>query len=156
MPKWAKNRLVLGLAVFFAAMSAWEFGLKPQYRPMYERGIVLYHDGRYEPALREFERAYQVEPNAVEVIVMMGWSNLKLRRYEEARFYFQRAERIDPRNDEARLGRAIVAWHGGQRLDVKQIERLAVRYADDAEVQALLVAARRQQSQGSGGGGRER
>jgi len=149
MPKWATNRLVLGLAVFFAAMAMWEFRLKPQYRPMYERGIVLYHDGRYEPALREFERAYQVAPNAVEVIVMMGWSNLKLRRYEEARFFFQRAERIDPRNDEARLGAAFVAWHGGQRLDVKQVEKLAVRHADDADVQALVAAARKQQRGGN-------
>ncbi len=148
MPKWATNRVALGLAVFFAAMAMWEFRLKPQYRPMYEQGSVLYHDGKYEPALRQFERAYQVAPNAVEVIVMMGWSNLKLRRYEEARFYFQRAERVDPRNEEARLGAAFVAWHGGQRLDAKQIEKLAGRYPGDADMQALAAAAREQQRGG--------
>ncbi len=148
MPKWATNRMVLGLAVFFAAVAGWEFRLKPQYRPMYERGTVLYQQGRYEPALGEFDRAYQIAPNAVEVIVMMGWSNLKLRRYEEARFFFQRAERVDPRNDEARLGAAFVAWQGGQKLDVKRIERLAGKYPKDADVQSLLRAARRQERGG--------
>jgi tetratricopeptide (TPR) repeat protein len=147
MPSWTKNRVVLGLAVFFAAMAVWEFRLKPQFRPMYERGIVLYQHGRYEEALREFDRAYQVAPNAVEVIVMMGWSNLKLRRYEEAGFYFQRAQRLDPRNDEAQLGGAFVAWHGGQRLDVKKIEKLGGRYTDDADVRALVAAARAQRQQ---------
>lgn len=148
MPKWTSNRLTLGLAVFFAAMAVWEFQLKPQYRPMYEQGSVLYHEQRYEAALHEFERAYQVAPNAMEVIVMMGWSNLKLGRNEEARFYFQRAERVDPRNDEARLGAAFVAWHSGQKLDAKRIEKSAARYAGDAEVQALLAAARKQQRGG--------
>jgi tetratricopeptide (TPR) repeat protein len=144
VPEWTKKRLVLGLAVFFTAVGIWEFRLKPQFRPMYEEGIVLYQHERYLEALQEFERAYRVAPNEVEVIAMMGWSNLKLRRYEEARFYFQRAQRIDPRNGEAQLGAAFVEWHGGRRLDTRKVERLAARYPDDADVQALAEAARKQ------------
>lgn len=144
MPEWTKKRLVLGLAVFFTAIGIWEFRLKPQYRPMYERGVVLYQHGRYLQALGEFEQAYAVAPNAVEVIVMAGWSNLKLRRYEEARFYFQRAQRVEPRNVEAQLGAAFVAWHAGQKLDTQRIERLAAKQPQDEDVRELLKAARAQ------------
>ena len=143
MPKWAKNRLVLGLAVFFLAIGIWE-AHKPRFRPMYEEGIVLYQHQRYPEALREFERAYQVAPNEVSVIVMVGWSNLKLRRYEEARFYFQRAQRIEPRDGEAQLGAAFVDWYAGRRLDARKIERLAAKYPNDADVRSLAEAARKQ------------
>ncbi len=144
MPEWAKNRVVLGLAAFFLAVGIWEFRLKPQFRPMYERGVVLYQQPSYLEALREFERAYAVAPNRVEVIVMAGWSNLKLGRYEEARFYFQRAQRIEPRNGEAQLGAAFVDWQAGRPLDAEKIERLAARYPENGDVRALLTAARRQ------------
>lgn len=139
-----KKRLVLGLAVFFSAVAVWEFRLKPQFRPMYERGIVRYQQGRYLEALEEFERAYAVAPNQVDVIVMVGWSNLKLRRYEEAGFYFQRAGRIEPRNSEAQLGAVYVAWHAGRPVDRKVVERLAAKYPDDADVRAIAEAVRRQ------------
>ena len=144
MPEWAKNRVVLGLAAFFVAMGIWE-ARKPKFRPMYESGVVLYRDGHYLEGLREFERAYAVAPNQVDVIVMVGWSNLKLRRYEEARFYFQRAQRIEPRNEEAQLGAAFADWHTGRALNARRIERLMERYPDDADVRALLTAARAQQ-----------
>jgi tetratricopeptide (TPR) repeat protein len=144
MPEWAKNRVVLGLAVFFLAIGAWEVR-KSKFRPMYESGVVLYRDGHYREGLREFERAYTVAPNQVDVIVMVGWSNLKLRRYEEARFYFQRAQRIEPRNEEAQLGASFADWHTGRPLNARRIERLTARYPDDPDVRALLSAARAQE-----------
>ena len=143
MPEWSKNRVVVGLAVLFVAIGIWEWH-KPRFRPMYEQGTALYQHQRYLEALREFERAYAVAPNQVEVIVMLGWSNLKLRRYEEARFYFQRAERIDPHNGEAQLGAAFVAWQSGGPLDEKKIGRLAARFPDDPDVRALAEALRKQ------------
>ncbi len=142
MPEWTRNRLWVGLAVFFTAMGIWEFGLKPQFRPMYERGIVLYQQQRYLEALQQFDRAYGVAPNQVAVIVMVGWSNLKLRRYEEAHFYFQRAQRLDPGNAEAQLGAAFVAWHTGQSLEGKRIQRLAARFPVDPDVRAMAEAAK--------------
>jgi tetratricopeptide (TPR) repeat protein len=147
MPEWTKKRLVIGLAVFFTAVGIWEFRLKPQYRPMYEHGVVLYQHGRYLEALQEFERAYAIAPNAVEVIAMAGWTNLKLRRYEEARFYFQRAQRLEPRNQEAQLGAAFVAWHAGQKLETARIEKLAAKHPEDEDVRQLLRAARAQSRQ---------
>ncbi len=144
MPEWTRNRLWLGLAVFFTAMGIWEFGLKAQFRPMYERGIVLYQQQRYLEALQQFDRAYGIAPNQVAVIVMMGWSNLKLRRYEEAHFYFRRAQWLEPRNAEAQLGAAFVAWHTGQRLDGKKMQSLAARFPGDPDARAMVEAARRQ------------
>ncbi len=148
MPEWTRNRLWLGLALFFTVMGIWEFRLKPQFRPMYERGIVLYQQQSYLEALQQFDRAYGIAPNRVAVIVMVGWSNLKLRRYEEAHFYFQRAQRLDPRNAEAQLGAAFVAWHTGQRLDGKKAQRLAARFPEDPEVRAMAEAARQQDAGG--------
>jgi len=142
MPEWAKNRVVLGLLVFFSAVGVWEFRLKPQFRPMYEQGIVLYQRGRYLEALREFERAYALAPNQVEIIVMAGWSNLKLRHHEEARFYFQRALRIEPRNVEAQLGAALVDWQSGRAVDEKRVRALESRYPDDPAVRAMAAAVR--------------
>ncbi|HVP43333.1 MAG TPA: tetratricopeptide repeat protein [Terriglobales bacterium] len=147
MPKWMKNRLVIGLVVFFTAMGIWE-SRKPRFRPMYQQGAALYQQQRYLQALQQFDRAYGVDPNQVAVVVMMGWSNLKLRRYEEARFYFQRAQRLDPRNPEAQLGAAFVAWHTGQRLDGNKAQRLAARFPDDPEVRAMAEAAKKQEAGG--------
>ena len=143
MPEWTKNRVVLGLAVFFVAIGVWE-SRKPRFRPMYEQGVVLYRDQRYLEALQQFERAYAVAPNQVEVLAMAGWSNLKLQRYEEARFYFQRAQRIEPRDPEAQLGAALVDWQSGRTLEVKRIRSLAARFPDDPDVRAMAEAANRQ------------
>ncbi len=143
MPSWARNRVVLGMAAFFLAIGVWQ-AHRAKFRPMYEEGIRLYQHERYLEALRQFERAYAVAPNQAEVIVMVGWSNLKLRRYEEAQFYFKRAGRIEPRNGEAQLGAAFVDWHAGRPLDARKIERLAARSPGDEEVRALAEAAKKQ------------
>lgn len=144
MRRWWRNRVVVGLVALLGAVAVWEFRLKPQFRPMYESGVVLYRSGEYDKALREFAMAYQVAPNEPEVVVMMGWTNVKLRRLEEARFYFQRAQRLDPGNDAAQFGAALVAWQTERKIDLRALEKLAARRGDDADVQALLAAARRQ------------
>jgi len=142
MPKWAKNRVVIGLAVFFAVMVTWEFGFKPQFRPMYEQGTALYQKGRYEEALREFSRAYDIAPNELEVVVMMGWANLKLGRGEEAWFYFQRARRLDPRSDEAQIGAMFVAVRRGEKIDRARLEKLRARHPGNPDVEELAKAVR--------------
>lgn len=142
MPEWARNRVVLGMVVFFVAIGVWE-SRKPRFRPMYEEGTVLYRQARYTEALAEFERAYAVAPNEVEVIVMLGWAHLKLQHHEEARFCFQRAQRIDPRNSEAQLGAVFVDWQSGQTVDEKKVRNLAARYPDDPDVRAMAEAVSR-------------
>src|SRR5262245_46579328 len=111
---WLTNRVVIGLIVFFTLIGFWEFSWKPQYRGFYEQGVVYYQAGRYQEALNEFNTAYNIAPNAVDVLMMQGWVNLKLRRYEEARMFFDRVLRIDPRVEEARMGAGFVALDTGR------------------------------------------
>src|SRR5581483_10276337 len=118
---------------------------KPQYRDYYEDGVRLYRSGKYLPAINAFDHAYQIAPNTVEVIIMEGWTNLKLKRLEEARFYFDRAVRIDPRIDEAQLGSSFVSVESGKgSLDPALLEKILRSRKNDANVMILLAAAEEQ------------
>lgn len=142
------NRVFLGMLLFFTLIGLWEFRWKPQYRPFYEQGISLYQGGQYLPALRQFTRAYEISPNAVDVIIMMGWTNLKLKRWEEARFYFNRALRIDPRLEEAQMGASFVALETGRgTLDPKLLSKLLGRRQGDPNVMILVAGALQQEGQ---------
>ena len=142
------NRVFLGMLVFFVAVGMWEFRWKPQYRPFYEQGIALYQKEQYLPALRQFTRAYEISPNAVDVIIMMGWTNLKLKRWEEARFYFNRAIRIDPRLEEAQMGAAFVALETGHgKLDPALLSRLLGKRQGDPNVMILAAGALQQEGE---------
>ncbi len=144
MRSWWRNRVLLGVAVFLCAIGAWEFRLKPQFRPMYERGVVLYRAGQLENALREFGEAYAVSPNQVEVILMVGWTNLKLRRLEESRYYFARAQRLSPYNNEAQVGAVLVEWNSGRAVDRAKAKRLAAKFPNDADLKAISDGVGRQ------------
>ena len=98
------NRVILGMLVFFIAVAFWVFRVQKQYQPLYKEGVADYQQGQYTDALDKFSRAYNIAPNAQDVILMMGWTNLKLRRFEEAGYYFNRALAVDPKAEEARLG----------------------------------------------------
>jgi len=142
------NRVFLGMLLFFILIALWEFHWKPQYRPFYEQGVALYQSGQYLPALRQFTRAYEISPNAVDVIIMMGWTNLKLKRWEEARFYFTRALRIDPRLEEAQMGASFVALETGRgKLDPQLLSKLLGRRQSDPNVMILAAGALQQEGQ---------
>ena len=142
MRKWWRNRVVVGLIVFLAAVAVWELAMKPQFRPGYERGVVMYRAGQFEEAVREFGGAYAIAPNEVEVVVMLGWTNLKLRRLEEARYYFGRAQRLSPYSNEAQLGAVLVDWNSGRGVDQVKVKRLAARFPNDPDVRAIVAAGR--------------
>lgn len=122
---WLTNRVLWGLAVLLVVVGLWEFRWKPQYRPFYEQGVLAYQRGDYATAAAQLQRAYEVAPNAVDVIVMMGWTNLKLRRLNEAEFFFRRAIAIEPRTEEAQLGAAYVALESGRgAVDTSILQRI--------------------------------
>src|SRR3954470_8746365 len=140
--QWFTNRVVIGMVLFFVIMAMWEFKWKPQYRPFYENGVAAYQKGDYRTALTELNRAYAVAPNALDVIVMLGWTNLKLNHYEDARFYFGRALRIDPRTEEAQIGSSFVALETGRgRIDPKIISKILETRKGDPNVLILTAAA---------------
>lgn len=139
---WFANRVILGLAAFFVLVGMWEYRWKPQYRPHYEQGIADYKAGRYQDAVGQFNRAYAIAPNSADVLIMAGWSNLKLNRFEEARFYFDRALRIDGRLEEARLGSAFIALETGKGvLDYDLLQKHLGRRSGDPNVQILAAGA---------------
>jgi hypothetical protein len=81
---YVKNRVMLGMLLFFVAVGAWEFRFKPQYRPIYEQAIVSYQSKKYDEALEKIKTAYAIAPNAVDVMILIGWVNLKLNEFSEA------------------------------------------------------------------------
>src|SRR4029077_13860894 len=112
------------------------------YRGFYEEGIRLYQGGKFREAQDALDQAYRISPNAVDVMVMEGWTHLKLNRFEEARYYFGRAVRIDPRIEEAQVGLAFVALETGRgEMDPALISRILRNRKDDPNVLILLAGA---------------
>jgi tetratricopeptide (TPR) repeat protein len=136
------NRVILGMLVFFIAVAFWVFRVRQQYQPLYKEGVADYQQGQYTDALDKFSRAYNISPNAQDVILMMGWTNLKLRRFEEAGYYFNRALAIDPKTEEARLGAGFVALETGRgTLDLRVLNDLLQRRRNDPSVKLLVAGA---------------
>jgi tetratricopeptide (TPR) repeat protein len=140
--KFLKNRVWMGLLIFLVGVGIYEFHWKPQYKPLYEKGIKFYHAGEYNSALDALQQAYAVAPNATDVSMMLGWTELKLRHYEEARYYFGRTLKIDQENDEARVGNAFVAVETGRgELDPDLLRRILEKRKTDPNVRVLVAAA---------------
>jgi hypothetical protein len=138
---WLTNRVLLGMIAFFVLVGLWEFRWKPQYRPVYLQGVTHYQRGSYGQASAEFKRAYKISPNSLDVILMMGWTEMKLRHYEESRFYFARALRIDPRTWEARLGLNFISLETGKgRINRGEVEAILRQHPDDPNARILLAA----------------
>ncbi|MGH9493230.1 MAG: tetratricopeptide repeat protein, partial [Terriglobales bacterium] len=139
------NRVTLGMLVFFIAVAFWVFGVQQQYQPLYKEGVANYQKGQYRDALDKFTQAYSINRNAADVIVMMGWTNLKLGHFEEANYYFKRALKINPRSEEARLGAGFVAVQTGRgTLDLEALNALMDKRGNDPDVLILAAVALQQ------------
>src|SRR5437588_2127923 len=144
---WITNRVLLGLVAILVFTGFWEFKWKPQYRGYYVKGVQLYQSGKYLQAEDEFSQAYNIEPNAMDVILMEGWTNLKLNRVEVARYYFERAIRIDSGNDEANIGMSFVALESGRgELNPLLLSRILESRKNDPDVRYLLAASLEKQA----------
>ena len=143
---WFTNRVLIGAVLFFTAVGLWEFHWKPQYRPYYEEGVAHYQAGRYLQAANAFQTAYRIAPNSVDVITMLGWADVRLKRFEDARFFFDRVVKIDPRIDEAQLGAAFVALETGRgQFDPQMLKHLIDTQGNDPNVRILEAHALRQE-----------
>lgn len=142
VPPLLTNRVLIGMVTFFVLVGLWEFRWKPQYRPLYEVGVSHYQAGRYPQALEQFQRAYDIAPNSLDVILMLGWAHFKVNHFEEARFFFDRALRINPATEEAQLGSAFVALETGRgTLDVDLIRQYLGNRGGDPGVRILSAGA---------------
>lgn len=139
---WFLNRVFWGMFLFLFVVALWEFYWKPQYKPMYEQGVRQYESGDYARALGSFSQAYAIAPNSTDVILMMGWTNFKLKYWDEARYYFTRALRLDPRIEEAQVGMAFIAFETGKgEIDPNVMTRLLQERRGDPNLQLLAAAA---------------
>jgi hypothetical protein len=140
-----------GLVAFLVLVWLWEFNWKPQYRPVYEEGINYYQKGEYLQALYKFQVANERAPNAMDVIVMLGWTNLKLNRWEEARYFFERAIKIDPRTEEAQLGLAFVSLETGRgSIDLTILNQMMAQRQGDPNLRVLVAGAFRREGNNLG------
>lgn len=55
-----------------------------KWRPYYRMGIILYQGGRYELALAQLARAYELKPDASGLLNNMGLAYQRMGRYDEA------------------------------------------------------------------------
>src|SRR5437879_964663 len=113
------NRIWVVTILIILGSAFYELRLKPQSRPLYQKGLDYYHQANYASSLRELERAYEIEPNSTPILVLMGWDQLKLGRLGDAEASFTRAASLDPDLVEAKLGLdyvAVLAGHGANAV----------------------------------------
>lgn len=134
------NRIWFVIAAVLIASAFYEGRLKPQSRPIYERALSLYKQKNYSESLTALENAYKIEPNSTAILVLMGWDELKLGRYDRARENFSRAARLDPQLVEAKLGLAYLDIQaGGHQAHLDEIEALLAQDPGNKDFQ--LAAA---------------
>ena len=139
------NRIWMTVGVILIASAFYEARVKPQSRPLYERGLALYNQGNYQESQMELERAYQIEPNSTAIMVLIGWNHLKMRQFDAARENFSRAARIDPELVEAKLGLAYLALESGQgRVRLEEIRSLLSQEPGNKDFQLAAATALRQ------------
>ena len=142
------NRIWLIVGMFLIASAYYEARLKPQSRPLYERALSLYRQDNYEQSLLELERAYQLEPNSTAILVLMGWNQLKLSRYDAARENFGRAARLNPGLVEAKLGLAYLGVERGQpSIRLEEVRTLLEQEPRNRDYQLAAATMLRQAGQ---------
>jgi cytochrome c-type biogenesis protein CcmH/NrfG len=72
---------------------------KPDY--LASLGTTLRRQGRYEDALKTFDKAVQLAPESAELWTSLGDVLLDLERSDEALLSFQHALKLDPQNSDA-------------------------------------------------------
>ena len=79
-------------------------------------GMVLRNQGRFEEALKAFDRAVQLKPDAVELWKLLGHVLVSLNRPDQAALNFQHALVLNPRDWDAAFNVGSMLFHQ-QRLD---------------------------------------
>ncbi len=91
---------VLLLVLFFTQPGAWPAEEKPreksqQAEELYNIGYLLTMLGRYQEAIRLFEKSLEIQPTA-EAYTYMGWTHSHMGDYKRAIEEAEKAIRIDP------------------------------------------------------------
>ena len=111
---------------------------------LYNKAVASYDRGAYEIAIQEYEKALELEPENVDILVNLGAVCLQKRRVDKAIDYFSRALTIDPNNSMALydIGKAYM-YKQDFRLGYMAFQQASELLPDDLEVKLLMVACLR-------------
>lgn len=143
---WIFNRVLLGMVLFFIAVGVWEFKLKPDYRPHYNLAVAHYQKQEYQQALGELDQASAIASSRVEVILLRGWTQLKLRHFTEAEYEFNRVLQYFQHDkeavEEAQTGASFVALETGRgTMDSEALRLILEGRRGDPNVRILVAGA---------------
>jgi tetratricopeptide (TPR) repeat protein len=85
--------------------------LSPTKEQLLEDGLAHHKDGRYENALKTFERAIRLDPNYARAYRSKGDVLYDRERYEEALLTYEQAIRLDPNHARIHRNRGDILLH---------------------------------------------
>lgn len=80
---------------------------QPELEQRFEQGVVMLHARQYEYAAAAFGRVLEIAPQLPEARVNMGYAMIGLKRFDEARDFFESATAIRPGQVNAYYGLAV-------------------------------------------------
>ncbi len=107
---------------------------------LYNKAVASYDRGAYEIAIQEYEKALELEPENVDILVNLGAVCLQKRRADKAIDYFSRALTIAPNNSMALydIGKAYM-YKQDFRLAYMAFQQASELLPEDIEIKQLMV-----------------
>ena len=107
---------------------------------LYNKAVASYDRGAYEVAIQEYEKALELEPDNVDILVNLGAVCLQKRRVDQAVIYFNRALTIDANNTIALydIGKAYM-YKQDFRLAYMAFQQASELLPEDLEIKQLMV-----------------
>ena len=111
---------------------------------LYNKAVAAYDRGSYEIAIQEYEKALEIEPENVDILVNLGAVCLQKRKVDQAINYFSSALTIDPDNSMALydIGKAYM-YKQDYRLAYMAFQQASGLLPEDLEIKQLMVSCLR-------------
>ncbi len=111
---------------------------------LYNKAVASYDRGAYEIAIQEYEKALELAPENVDILVNLGAVCLQKRRVDKAIDYFGKALTIDPNNSMALydIGKAYM-YKQDFRLGYMAFQQASGLLPEDTEIKQLMVSCLR-------------
>ncbi len=111
---------------------------------LYNKAVAAYDRGSYEIAIQEYEKALELEPENVDILVNLGAVCLQKRKVDQAINYFSSALTIDSNNSMALydIGKAYM-YKQDYRLAYMAFQQASGLLPDDLEIKQLMVSCLR-------------
>ena len=107
---------------------------------LYNKAVASYDRGAYEIAIQEYEKALELAPKNVDILVNLGAVCLQKRRVDKAIDYFSRALTIDSNNSMALfdIGKAYM-YKQDYRLGYLAFQQASNLLPEDLEIKQLMI-----------------